>query len=241
MKKSEILADYDHPIVKALSEHLTSGLSTEREKLEKLFYYVRDEIKFAFPTKGDLIKASEIIQQGQGQCNNKTTLMLALCKVIGIPAKSHFSLIEKDIQKGLFTGFAFKAMPSQISHSWIEVYIEGKWRRLDSYINDIDFYNAGKSQLRKNGWDVGYSISCSNGESSAAFNIDEENFVQMGAVTEDHGTWSDPGAYFASDLYRNRPNVLKLLLYRLKIRSINKKVKLMRNSCADGLCGISSN
>jgi hypothetical protein len=33
----------------------------QREKLEKIFYYVRDEILFGLPKKGDLVKASETI------------------------------------------------------------------------------------------------------------------------------------------------------------------------------------
>jgi transglutaminase/protease-like cytokinesis protein 3 len=31
---------------------------------------------------------------------------------------------------------AYRLMPPLISHSWLEVQIDGTWRRLDSYIND---------------------------------------------------------------------------------------------------------
>jgi hypothetical protein len=239
MAKVEKLADFDHPIVIAAAKKLTRGLDSDREKLKKLFYYVRDDIKFGYPLKGDLMKASETITLGLGQCNTKSALLLALCKAVELPARIHFSLIKKDIQKGIFTGVGFKLLPEFISHSWLEVKIDGKWRRIDSYINDIDLYNVSKQLLNENGWDTGYSIANSNGDSSAEFNIDEEQFVQMGAVTGDHGIWDDPGEYYASKEYQNRPNLIKMFLYRLTIGRLNKKVQNLRNSCIGDACPIS--
>lgn len=223
------LADYEHTLVKETALRLTVRETTTRGKLEKLFYFVRDDIKFAFPKEGDFVKASETILSGVGQCNTKGTLFLALCKAIGIPVRIHFSLIRKDIQRGLFSGLAYALMPPQISHSWIEVEVEGKWRRIDSYINDEPFYQAAKTRLQQCGWNTGYSVACSSSASSSAFNLDEEKFVQMDAVTEDHGVWDDPADYYLSQLYKNRPGWLKQLLYRLWVGSINRKVAHLRN------------
>ncbi|MBN1498793.1 MAG: transglutaminase domain-containing protein [Spirochaetes bacterium] len=231
MKKITKLADYENKTVKDAAKNIFKTGDSDRKKIEKIFYFVRDEIKFGLPGKGDLMKASETIESGTGQCNTKSTLFLALCKTAGIPARIHFSLIRKDIQKGVFTGFAYQMMPDKISHSWIEVQIDGNWIKIDSFINDKSFYEAGKQLLRKQNWDTGYSISCSNGESSADFNIDKEKFVQMDAVTDDHGVWNEPEEYYSSYLYKNRPGFMKLLLYRLIIPRINRNVEKMRNSC----------
>jgi hypothetical protein len=222
------LADYDHPLVRETAERLTSDAITVREKLDRLFHYVRDDIKFGFTQDGDLAKASTTIRLRKGQCNTKGTLFLALCKPVGIPARIQFSLIKKEIQRGLFTGLGYKMMPPLLSHSWIEVEVEVKWRRIDSYINDKEYYLAAKSVLKKKRWDTGYSISCPGGECSCEFNIDQEVFVQMGAVVGDHGVWDDPGDYYATDRYQNRPNTLKLILYRLMIWRINRRVESIR-------------
>jgi hypothetical protein len=236
MKSIQKLADYDHPVVRETADRLTRGEASPRGKLEKLFYFVRDEIRFGFPQDGDLVKASETIGLGMGQCNTKGALFLALCRAAGIPARIHFSLIKKEIQRGLFTGIGYMLMPSLLSHSWVEVRIEGKWRRLDSYINDKPFYMAGKKALRERGWGTGYSISCASGESSADFQIDDEKFVQMDAVAADHGVWDDPSDYYRSDNYRNRPNPIKRLLYRLLISRVNARVSRMRSrSCMEHL------
>jgi len=115
-----------------------------------------------------------------------------------------------------------------LSHSWIEVEVDGKWRSIDSYINDEEYYLSAKSKLKKKRWDTGYSVSCPGGECSCDFNIDQEVFVQMGAVVGDHGVWDDPIDYYATDLYQNRPNTMKLILYRLMIWRINRRIESMR-------------
>ena len=228
MNSIQKLADYDNPLVCETAERLIGDAATVREKLDKLFHYVRDEIKFAFPRDGDLVKASATIRLGKGQCNTKSTLFLALCKAVEIPARIHFALIKKEIQKGLFTGPGYKLMPPLLSHSYMEAEVEGKWRRLDSYINDERFYLAAKAELKKKGLDTGYSVSCPDGKCSCDFNIDEEVFAQMGAVVLDQGFWDDPGDYYATDQYKNRPGALKLVLYRLLIGKINGRVETLR-------------
>ncbi len=231
-----ILADYHHPLVVKTAKELTAGATTDREKLARLFYYVRDDIRFGFPLNGDFVKASETIQLGHGQCNTKSTLFLALCKALDIPARVHFSLIKKEIQSGLFTGFLYRMMPDEISHSWVEVSVDGRWARLDSFINDLAFYQNGKEILKRKGQSTGYSISCAE-NSSADLNLNEERFVQMASVTTDHGTWEEPAAYYATPQYKNRPSFMKNLVYRMTIGKINKRVVDIRSGCYSDLCG----
>ena len=228
VRPDQSLADYDSPLVRETAERLTRDVNTVRKKLDRLFHYVRDDIKFGFAQEGDLVKASTTIRLGKGQCNTKTTLLLALCKAVEIPARIHFSLIRKEIQRGLFTGLGYRLMPPLLSHSWIEVEVDGKWRRMDSYINDEAYYRAVRLELQKRGWDTGYSVSCPGGDCSAEFNIDREAFVQMGAVVEDHGVWDEPMDYYVSDNYLNRPSSIKLLLYRLMLGRVNGRIEAMR-------------
>jgi hypothetical protein len=229
------LADHDSPIVKNKAEVLTRGHETIEEKIAAIFYYIRDDIKFQFPAEGDLVKASRIIEYGYGQCNNKTTLSLALCKDAGIEARVHFSLIDKEIQRGLITGLFYWIIPKSISHSWLEVKVNNRWFRIDSYINDNAFYQAGKRQLQERGWHTGYSIAGSKKESSAELDFNNQGFVQMDAVAGDHGIYDDPMDYYRSSQYKNRPNALTLFIYKIFIRGVNEKVKRMRYSYQSGL------
>jgi len=225
-----ILADYYNPIVKNKAIELTHNRESLVDKISAIFYYVRDDIKFAFPKEGDLVQASQTIEYGYGQCNTKATLFLALCKSVEIPAKIHFSLIDRDIQKGLFLGLAYWLMPKEISHSWIEIEMNGKWVKIDAFINDAAFYKGGKKELKKKNWEVGYSIACSKNDSSIELDFNSEKFVQMDAVTEDHGIYDEPIDYFNSSKYKNRPSAFKLFIYKLLIGGINKKVEKLRSS-----------
>ena len=233
MENKYILADYNHPLVKKTASELTENEIEVVGKIKKIFSFVKDEIKFGFTKEGDLTKASDTIKYGVGQCNTKTTLFLALCKAIDVPSRVHFSLIKKEIQKGIWTGIFFKLLPKELSHGWIEVLVDGKWRKIDSYINDEILYRAGKEKLKEYGWKTGFSISCEKGVSSASFNIKEEQFVQMDAVILDHGVYNEPYDYYSSKKYRNRPNKIEKLLYRLIIIKVNKNIRNLRsNYCA---------
>lgn len=222
------LADHNHPAIREIAERLTRDKTTVRGKLKQLFLYVRDDIQFGFPEDGDLVSASDTIQRGFGQCNTKATLLLALCRAAGIPARIHYSLISKDIQKGFFIGLAYWLMPSCISHSWIEVEVDGSWRRIDTFINDRPLFEAAVQELKRKGWPVGFSVALKDGEASADLNLDEEEFQQMAAVTDDHGTWDDPSDYYSSPHYKNRPSRLQMWLYRRLIPGINQRVERLR-------------
>jgi len=228
------LTDHEHPIVRDTAARLTAGEKTQSGKIARLFEYVRNEIAFGFPLAGDLVKASDVIRSRQGQCNNKTTLFLALLRAAGIEARVHFSLIGKEIQRGLFTGLAYWLMPKKISHSWIEVEIDGRWRCIDAYINDRPFQEGAIGELKRRGWRTGFSVALPwTGEPASELDIESEKFVQMDAVTDDHGTWNDPADYFATSLYRNRPGKVKLWLYGLHVGRSNARVEAVRRRGRD--------
>lgn len=222
------ISDYNHPLLIETASKLIDGKKNMEEKLESLFLYVRDGILFGFLEGIDDYKASDIIKKGKGQCNNKAALFLALCKASGIKARIHYSGIRKEIQRGLFKGLVYHLMPEEISHSWIEIYQGGRWVRLDSFINDLPFYLSGKEELKRRGWKTGFSLSCANGESNAGFSLKNDNFVQMGAITSDHGTYDDPSEYYRSAFYKNNPGTLKKFIYRSALKGINKRVENLR-------------
>ena len=148
MNSDQRLADYNNPLVRKTAERLTGNTNTVLEKLDRLFHYVRDDIKFGFTQDGDLMKASTTIRLGKGQCNTKGTLLLALCKAVGIPARIHFSLIKKEIQRGLFTGLGYKLMAPLLSHSWIEA---------GSFVNYlVEEYGEQKLKELHDSWSLNY-------------------------------------------------------------------------------------
>lgn len=227
---TERLADYQHPNVHEVAIELTQGESKREGKLQRIFNFVRDEIQFGFPLEGDLVSASETLQIKMGQCNTKSTLFLALCKAINIPARIHFSLIKREIQQGIFPGFLYIFLPYTLSHSWVEVEIGQQWIRIDGYIDDLVFFRGAIDKLAQSGWNIGFAIACDEDKLSPELSLNQEQFEQMCAVIEDHGVWDDPIEYYQTNLYRNRPNALKQFLYRLFVPIINARIEKIRRS-----------
>lgn len=229
MEKIPILADYQNPMVQKVALALTQTESDVVGKVRCIFKFVRDEIKFGFPPDGDWVPASKTLQIKIGQCNTKSTLFLALCKALNIPAKIHFSLIKREIQHGVFPEFLYLFLPQQLSHSWIEVNIDNKWLRIDGYIDDLVYFRGAIDQLTRSGWDIGFAIACDEEKLSPEFNPNEEKFEQMCAVTEDHGVWNDPIEYYQSGLYKNKAGLLKQFIYRLFTPLVNNRIEKIRH------------
>lgn len=140
MSSRQPLADDDHPAIQDQARELTEGRPERRDKLESLFHFVRDDIRFRFPPKWDEVLASETLGYRIGYCNTKVTLFLALCKAAGIPARVHTGLISLEIMRGIFPAFAFRFLPDTGGHAWLEIELDDAWRPIDAYINDRRFY-----------------------------------------------------------------------------------------------------
>ncbi len=223
------LSDFDHPSIINLAARLTDDQATVLEKIKRIFYFVRDEIKFGFTPEWDRVKASEVLNYGLGYCNTKATLFLALCRASGIDAKVHFGLIDIRIMRGIMPGFVFPFMPKLGGHSWIDVMLDGQWKSIDSYINDQAFYQRALERLQQSGQPLGYSLSFKDGKSSCEFNFGEQGFVHMGAVREDHGVWEDAAEYFTTDKYV-RMNKIQAASYPLLAVLSNRNIDRIRRS-----------
>lgn len=227
MNATVMLSDFNHPSIIEKSKELTKGKATRIEKLEAIFYFMRDDIKFGFPSTWDELKASEVLELGFSYCNTKASLFLALCKASNIPAQIHCALIDIEIMRGIFPGFAFPFLPKAGAHSWIDVEIDGEWKSIDSHINDKAFYEGSLNRLKRSGRPFGYSVSFKDGKSSCEFNFGEKGFVHMGAVIEDHGTWDDLSEYIASDKYV-RMNRMQLMSYPMMAAISNRTIERIR-------------
>jgi hypothetical protein len=223
------LSDSDNPTVKNLALRLANRKATPIEKLESIFNYVRDEIKFGFPPVWDNVPASETVYHGLGYCNTKAILFVALCRAVDIPARLHFGLIDIQIMHGIMPSIAFPFMPKLGGHSWAEVQLDAEWKPIDSYINDQLLYDRAVRRLKRSGLPFGYSVSFIDGKSSCEFNFGEKGFVHMGAVREDHGSWEDASDYYASDKYVRMTSFQKLAL-PMVINMSNRNIVRLRRS-----------
>ena len=230
MTNGQFFANHEHRLVAETARRLADGKDAVLDRLERLFLFVRDDIRFEFPlrwSEWDRVRASRVIDSGFGYCNTKATLMVALCRACGISARVHYGLISADVMRGIFPGFSFPFLPKSGPHSWTEVEVEGTWKRIDSYINDEALFKAARSRLGESGRTMGYSLACIDGKCSCEFNFGEKGFVHMGAVVEDLGVWEDASQFFATEQYQTF-NAFQQLLYPAMAALSNRNIRRLR-------------
>jgi len=142
--KSTDKIDLDSEIVIKTTKEAIGSSRTPKEAAMRIFYFVRDEIKFALTSQ--LEKASTVIKRRTGYCVSKTTAMVAMLRAANIPAKYHFASIKKEVMKGLMGGIGYRFMPEIIpGHSWVEVYLDGKWIEVE-FTFDKELHQAMKKK-----------------------------------------------------------------------------------------------
>jgi len=115
--------------VKDKAQEVTEGLQTDREKAVALYYFVRDEIRhnaYAPLYDPDRYKASVILEAGNGICQQKSILLCALARAVGIPARLGFVDVN-DYQ----LSESFKRMIGGINvfpfHGFAELFVDSRW------------------------------------------------------------------------------------------------------------------
>jgi hypothetical protein len=128
LKCTEII-DCDSDSIQGKALEITMGLRTDREKAVALFYFVRDKIKHnAYVTLYDpnRYKSSSTLKAGNGMCQNKAILLVALARAAGIAARLGFVDVE-DYQ----LSESFKKMIGGVNimpfHGFAELYVNGRW------------------------------------------------------------------------------------------------------------------
>jgi len=176
--------------------------ATARENAIALHDYVRENVKFGFNQYFDATPTDYTLACGYGHCNPKTQLMVALFHAMGVESFQHFVVIPKDILYGAIPASRYWMIPKELSHSYTEVKVDGKWCAIDSYIVDTPLLINGLTRLAEEGRSMGYgvrigSVNVWDGESDAFSQFDPSMMI------EDHGRVDDLEAYYRGKRYRN--------------------------------------
>jgi len=123
--------DCDNAEVNSTVKELTKGTKNDREATVRIFYFVRDQIRFAYPSLG---KASGTLRLGYGTCSSKANVQVALLRSIGIPARFRLQLTEARLLFGdkVPPPFIDEEFSGEVTHYLAEVYVDGKWLMADT-------------------------------------------------------------------------------------------------------------
>ncbi len=138
--------DANHPEVMAKARELIKDCKTEKEKLQRIYYFVRE---FPYDLQNSLrylaqgkFRASDVLREGKAFCMGKASSFVALCRAAGIPARVGFQQLDCP-DKPFFSQemremWGARKLPW---HSLGEAYLDGKWLKLDATI-DSEFAKA---------------------------------------------------------------------------------------------------
>ena len=127
--------DSDHPAVLAFAQQHAQG-SSPREQAVALALAVRDGFRYD-PYRCDLspqgMRASAVLAQGMGWCVPKATLLAAVCRAAGIPARLGFA----DVRNHLSTARMRQRMETDTFywHGYTEIWLDGAWRKATPAFN----------------------------------------------------------------------------------------------------------
>ncbi len=124
-----------HPDIVSAATKMTSAAKTDVEKAEKIFYFMRDDIRYEFRAKflEEQYHSSYILKDKKGFCTQKAILFCALARSIGIPAGIYFydivdhSLPEHTVQ--------FMRTRTLYHHGIAALFLNNRWRQLDATLD----------------------------------------------------------------------------------------------------------
>jgi transglutaminase-like putative cysteine protease len=136
--------DCDSEAVKKKSQDIIRGILTPRDRAVRIFYAVRDGIKYTIYGKRSLpehFRASAILSAGEGYCVQKAILLVALSRAASIPARLRFAAIKSHLtSKEMLEKRGSNLFPY---HGYTDLYIEGSWFKAAPTFDLVSCRNGG--------------------------------------------------------------------------------------------------
>lgn len=226
IKETKILDYTNDSIQKLLIRRQWMELDSTT-KVKSIYNFVRDEIKFGYNVS-DNISASEVLKDGYGQCNTKASLLMALCRAVGVPNRIHGFTIDKTLQKGAISGIWYNLSPKNILHSWVEVLINEQWYFLEGVILDKPYLTKlQEKNSRCKTTFCGYGVYTDNFENPSIEWDLNHTFIQDRGINQDLGLFDTPDEFYAK--HQQTLNAFQKWFFQNIVRhKMNKNVETIR-------------
>lgn len=221
------MLDFNHPAIQQLITDRQWRMLTPYEAIGDIYAFVRDEIKFGY-NADDRLAASQVLSDGYGQCNTKGTLLMALLRAVGIPARFHGFTIFNELQRGAIPSYLFLFAPKRIIHSWVEVHHKGKWTNLEGYIIDNQYLNQIQTSFANECEAFsGYAIATKCLSKPEIEWQGQDTYIQSEGIADDFGVYQQPDDFYQQ--YGSNLSGVKKLLFRYLLRHLmNANVRRIR-------------
>lgn len=228
LRETELM-DFSHSSIQQLvTDRNWLSLDT-KDKIRSVYNFVRDEIKFGY-NKDDNMKASEVLEEGYGQCNTKAILLMTLLRAVSIPNRIHAFSIGKQLKKGVIPAPWHNIAPDNILHTWVEVGYNNQWYNLEGVILDKAYLNQLQKQFGSGkGAFCGYGAYTDNFLTPAIDWNENDTYIQHLGINDDYGRFNSPDELLQK--HQQDFSFLKKLFYQFYLRKrMNDKIKKIREA-----------
>jgi Transglutaminase-like superfamily len=226
---STTLIEVAHPRIISLAKEITLGAENSRAAAVRVHDWVRDRVSFGIPPAFYETSATESLDVRVGYCNTKVTLFNALLRASSIPTRIRFFDLSAQVLHGLFDpGTPY------VDHAITEVFLDGRWIQIDSYVVDKPLVVAAAKKLKATGRTAGFGIHL-NGTSEWDGRSDSliqclDNGAIPNYVLKNHGVFVDVADFYERTKEpRNRKTILSGLGIRVASGSINRQIQKIRS------------
>lgn len=120
--------DSDTPAVRQYALQTVAGASTDLDKALKLFYAVRDDVRYTaygLRMEREHFRASQVLGQGHGWCVTKACLLAAASRAVGVPCRLGYA----NVRNHLATEKLLARMGTDVFyyHGYNEFWLDGRW------------------------------------------------------------------------------------------------------------------
>lgn len=120
--------DFENSIVKEFIDKKLDKTLSLNDQIVSIYYVVRDEILYSpyhVTMNPDSISASQTIERGTGYCIEKSLILAAVGRAIGVPSRLGFSIVRNHISTKKFTDMLRTDL--FVFHGYNEFFLNNKW------------------------------------------------------------------------------------------------------------------
>lgn len=220
------LLQFDHPRIRLLAKRLTQLQATPVEQAVACFNHVR-AMPFGCIADSTGTSAIGVLAAGMGDCHTKSTLLIALLRSLGIPARMRFVTMKPDFLRGIID-----VNDQPIEHAYTEVMLLDCWVAMDTYVVDVRLAMAAKTRLKIEQRTLGYGM---HRDGAIAWDGRTPSFGQFtqsdpsSMPLHDWGAFDDPYQFYSTVGYvKDRLSLGSRLKWMLGARLVNRRVRELR-------------
>ena len=152
--------DFEHVLIQAIIAEFSSETLTSKEKAIGIYTKIRDNWKYdpySISLSKKNFRASSIVKKTSGNCVDKSILLIACLRGLGIPARIHLGKVKNHIAaERLMEKFGSNELTP---HGMVNVYLNDKWLKMSPAFNSslcekfnvapLDFDGENNSYLQQ--------------------------------------------------------------------------------------------